>query len=237
MAICDRHRIVMDEWAAGIGNLDALDLDHCRTCPDCRAALEEAQTLKECLESWAAAVETEARDAAQLPVPARPRRRSQLRRATPWLAAAAATALLWWMAPYTVVQRYLSAPASPLVLPDYLAALQTEAAREDLVTFLSRSELFLLGVLDQHRCHPEDSTAAQAAADRLIRQKRQLETRLTGDRFSDVRPFLDELEVLLLVVAEGGGCLGDGEVAHWRQVIQSRATLLRINLLQMEDRL
>lgn len=237
MSICERHRIVVDDWVAGIGDLDALDLDHCRACPVCGSRLAEARALKGWLESWSAAVEAEARAAADLPVVHRRRRSSVHRRVAAWLAAAAAVALLGWMTPYLLQHQYLPSPHAPSPVPgEYFASLETTATRQDLVTFLSRSQLFLLELLAQSRCGPEDS-ATQAAAERLIRQKRQLETRLVGDGFADVRPVLEELEMLLLVVSEKGGCLGADDGSRWRQLIQSRSTLLRINLLQLEDRL
>jgi hypothetical protein len=237
MSICERHRIEVDDWVAGIGNLDTLDLDHCRDCPDCAALVAEARLLKRWLESWSAAVETEARSAADLPLIHRGRRLFVHRRAAAWLAAAAAVALFWLMAPYLLQRQYVPSPQPPSpVLGEYFASVETTATREDLLAFLSRSQLFLLELLDQSRCRPEDS-ATREAADRLIRQKRQLEARLADDSFADVQPVLEELEMLLLVVSERGGCLGEDDGGRWRQLIQSRSTLLRINLLQMEDRL
>jgi hypothetical protein len=233
MSVCDKNRVILDDWVAGLDGLENLDNTHCRECADCAEALRDARRLKECLHSWAGEIEEEARRAAKMPprfAPSIPRNRS-FRRIAPWLAAPAAAALIWWVGPGW----FRSEPPRP-ALPSYLASLETEATRADLVSFLSQSQLFLLGLLDQTLCHA-DPDSQRRAAERLIQRKRQLEPRLGSDAFADVRPVFEELEVLLLVVADEGGCLEDGELGQWRRLIEGRSTLLRINLLQMEDRL
>lgn len=233
MSACDENRAILDDWAAGLGGLEGLDRGHTEECADCAKAFREARWLKECLQSWAGEIDDEARRAAEMPLgfaplpqPSRP----SLRRIAPWLAAAAGAALLWWVAPGWLRED------PPPALPSYLVSLDTEATRADLVSFLSRSQLFLLGLLDQTLCDV-DPDLQRLAAERLIRQKRQLEAGLGPDAFSDVRPVLEELEILLLVVADEGGCLEEEELGRWRRLIESRSTMLRINLLQMEDRL
>jgi hypothetical protein len=233
MLVCDKNRAILDDWVAGLGGLEGLDRSHGEECARCAAALRDARRLRECLRFWTEEVEEEALRAAEMPVVFAPptRRRWSFQRIAPWPAVAAGAALLWWMAP-----GWFRAEPPPPALPSYLASLETEATRADLVSFLSRSQLFLLALLDQTLCSVDPASQRQAA-ERLIRQKRWLEARLGSDAFADVRPVLEELEVLLLLVADEGGCLENEELGRWSRLIESRSTLLRINLLQMEDRL
>lgn len=232
MSTCDRNREILNDWVAGLADLDALDRFHLRRCPACTAALAEARELKQSLDAWTGAVTREAEQAAALPWTGRPAASRPWRRTVPWLAAAAAAAAIWWLLP----ARLPEPPPAP-VLPHYLTSMETESTRADLVSFLSRSQLFLLGLMEPSRCLPDHVLSQRQAAERLIRQKRQLDPRLADDAFSDVRPVLEELEVLLLVLADEEDCLREHEWGQWRQLIESRSTLLRINLLQMEDRL
>jgi len=74
-------------------------------------------------------------------------------------------------------------------------------------------------------------------ARKLLYQKRLLDPRLNSSEFRDLKPLLDGLELLLLDIAGGDGCVRSEEIELWKGLMNSRSTLLKLNLLQMEGRL
>lgn len=231
MSKCERNRDKLVDWIAGTGSLDSFDWDHAAQCSRCREEHAKASSLHRALKLWADEIDAEAdRLSAQSILERRPR--PLYRRALPWLATAAAVVLAVLILPLVEPE------VEPSLLGTYVSSLEAEAARTELVTFLARSQLFLLSLLDHSAADcAQDPGFQRRLANRLIDQKRLLEPKLATEPFGDIRPLLDELEVLLLSVAASEDCIQGEELRQWQGIIEARSTLLRLSLLQLEDRI
>ncbi len=239
MSICERNRAALERYVCGLGSLEEFDEIHGRWCPQCSAELKEAVRLRNLLLEYSREIQTESTSYLEAH-PLRAGRLNRRRRLLQnpflrWGALAASLVLVFllgrWLSP--------SAPSSsPNTLANtYLASLATESARHELRDYLEQAQLFLLTLTDESSDCEADQQAERGIARRLIYQKRLLEPKLASQNFNDIRPVFDELELLLLTVADGQGCFKKKDYELWKKVIESRSTLMKLKLLESRDRI
>lgn len=238
MSICANNEKVLDLFAARMGTLEEFDHAHAAECSSCKSALEKTKMLQALLDSYATGIDdivafhySEERLAKQV----RAKAKGQILLSGPyrWLAVAASLFLAVGIA-------YLSfhmGRESVLNSPPYIESLKSEAMRAEIHSYLSKSQILLLGLLDQSSNCSDDNSFEREAARRLLLQKRLLEPRLSDSRFKDLRPLISEIGLLLTEVANTEGCFREEEVKLWKRVVESRSTLMKLNLLQMKDRI
>lgn len=234
MLPCKRNEELIDQFTLGEVGLADLDQGHLEACASCRQALAEARTLRALLQEYDAQLDERAdkileRNPARLPGQAA--ERSPFKQPLPWLAIAASLIiafLLGWL---------WKAQSVPEVNLAYFQSLDKQATRLELLTYLGRSQMFLLSLFDGTiDCSETGFDLEQEVARKLVFQKRLLEPKLKDVRFEDLRPILNELETLLLEIANSPDCMPE-DLMLWRQVIESRSTLTKLKLLQMENRI
>jgi hypothetical protein len=234
MSICEHNQEILELYALGLAELEELDQLHTRWCPSCKKALKQARSLRGALTDYASQVDQEADRllaSRTSPVPYLTRLQTKSwQRWLPWLVAAASLlfALALW-----VFQPRSDLPPSESA---YLAALEAEASRLEVLSYLNRTQMFLISLMDESLPCSEISSldTDRQIARRLIYQKRLLQPKLASLHLDDIVPLLDDLELLLLEVANSQDC---ADLQLWRSVIRSRSTLMKLNLLQMEGRI
>ena len=241
MSICERNRAALERYVCGLGSLEEFDEVHGRWCPECSSELKQAVRLRALLTDYSREIRSEA-DAClverPLHIPGTTRPRQWLH--SPFLRWGAIAASL--LAVFFLGRFWTTPPPSPeSALDVYLASLATESTRQDMRGYLEQAQLFLLTLTDEGSeegsdCET-DQQAKRAIARRLLFQKRLLEPKLASQQFNDIRPVFDELELLLLTVADGKGCFKPEEYALWKKIIESRSTLMKVKLLQSRDRI
>ncbi len=234
MSICEKNQAILDDYILGLCDLEDFDKSHARWCPTCRAEYKQSLSLRRHLVGYAAEMN---RLADQHPVETTPHHYGpqawiSIRKLAPW-AGLAASVILAFMLGSLYTGRDGTTTAGDL----YLRSLESESGRAQILTYLGRTQVFFLSLFDG-----ADKCGANAEADRrmaaeLIFQKRLLEPRLLSPELEDIRPLLDEVEFILLDISEGEGCLRETDLMLWKKVIESRSTLLRLSLLQMEGRI
>lgn len=234
MSICEKNQAVLEDYVLGFGTLDGFDKSHARWCPTCRAELRASLSLRQKLVAYAAEVD---RLADQSPVetplsPYRFRQRLSLRKLAPWAGLAASLILAFFLGSLYTER---NGPTSAGTV--YLRSLEAESGRAQILTYLGRTQIFLLSLFDGTEKCGANADADRRMAAELIYQKRLLEPHLVDPQLDDIRPLLDEIEFILLDISEGHGCLGETDLLLWKEVIDSRSTLLRLSLLQMEGRI
>ncbi len=234
MSICDKNRAVLEDFAVGLGGIEEFNEEHARWCPTCRKEYAEARRLRSLLAIYQAEADQEAERILEASPMILPRRRTRnLGRFLRWGAVAASLLLV-----FLVARRYPARTESPdILLQEYMQALGTESARADILDYVNRTQLFLLALSeDDPECTDEDQAKRQIAM-RLIFQKKLLEPKLSSPEYSDLKPLLDDMELLFLNVAEGNGCFKKEEVDLWKKVIESKSALMKLHLLQERDRI
>jgi len=234
MSICDKNREVLEDFAAGLGDLEEFNEEHARWCPTCRKEYAEARRLRSLLAIYQAEEDREAERILEAWPMAMPHRRTyKLSRLVRWGALAASLLLV-----FLIARRYPARTESPdHLLHEYVQALGTESTRADILDYVNRTQLFLLALSeDDEDCADQDQAKRQIAM-RLVFQKKLLEPNLSTPEYSDLKPLLDDMELLFLNVADGHGCFKKEEVELWKQVIESKSALMKLRLLQERDRI
>ncbi len=234
MSICEKNQAILDDYILGLCDLEDFDKSHARWCPTCRAEYKLSLSLRRHLTDYAAEFN---RLAEQHPVETTPddyrlRERFSVRKLAPW-AGLAASVILAFMLGSLYTERNGATTAGDL----YLRSLETESGRAQILTYLGRTQIFFLSLFDGAEKCGANAVADRKMAAELIFQKRLLEPRLLSPELEDIRPLLDEVEFILLDISEGEGCLRETDLMLWKEVIESRSTLLRLSLLQMEGRI
>lgn len=239
MSICEKNREILEAFSWGLGDLQNFDQVHTRSCPQCRAEYQEAVQVNSALTQYASevnAVAEEMLEARPVVLPPQTYHRAVARfsfsRPLRWLAVAATVVLAFLAGYFSRPQPPVSPEGSP-----YLAALTAEGDRYEVVSYLRRSELYLLSLLDEtHDCSAETLAAERELARRLVFQKKLLEPKLDVVGIPEVKALVEEIEVLLLDLSTADDCPHQ-EIQSWREVLESRSTLRKLNLYQMEDRI
>lgn len=243
MSICEKNREILEAFSWGLSDLQGFDQAHARWCARCRSEYQEAVKVNSVLLEYAAevgAVAAETLESRPLEVPLNLPRQEE----TPAAHRVSFSRPLRWMAmAATVVIAFLAGyfyRSQPPVNPGdslYLAALTAEGDRFEVVSYLRRSELYLLSLLDEaHDCSAETLAAERELARRLVFQKQLLEPKFETVGVPEVKALVDEIEVLLLDLSTADHCPHE-EIQSWREVLESRSTLRKLNLYQMEDRI
>lgn len=243
MSKCSHNRDVLDAYMLGIGGLAELDREHTRQCRACGEALAEAEDLRKLLLQYSTESARRAdRVLESVPrLPARPAGR-WFGRVSPWLAAAAAVVLIV-LAPGWFGNPPDPAPVQPVISGAglaYLRQVQSDAGRDAMTTYLSQTQTLFLSLLygttDCEEGNVEVRAEKQMARE-LLRRKKLLEPELSQPDRGDVRPVFDELELLLLEVAAGDDCISRDQFNRWKQTVETRHTMQRLQLLQMKGRI
>ncbi|MEE8587454.1 MAG: hypothetical protein V3T83_21665, partial [Acidobacteriota bacterium] len=238
---------IFDAYTVGLADSGAVDQQHLKGCPSCAQAFWEAAALRRQLEAYAQSIDEQADEriegevlrrlarhrkiAASAPLP-------QLSRSWPKVAALAAmlalAALILWRA-----GQPLPAPSTPSEAGrTFLAAMERESARQEIRHYLDGSQLVLFGVLEgAHDCPQGDAVhiaQEQQLARSLLYQKHFLDPQLARPGNESLKKICDELELLLLDVAGSEQCVQPDQVNLWREVLESRSTLVKIRLLRRE---
>lgn len=234
MSICEKNRTILDDFILGLCDLEDFDKSHARWCPTCRAAYKQSLSLRRYLSDYAAEINRLAAPppAELAPVSSAPLARVYFRKVVPWAGIAASLVLAFLLG-----SLYTGSSGTTTAGDLYLQSLEVESGRTQILTYLGRTQIFFLSLFDG-----AEKCGANAAADRnmageLLFQKRLLEPQLLSPELEDIRPLLDEVEFILLDISEGTGCLREGDLLLWKEVLESRSTLLRLSLLQMEGRI
>ena len=233
MSICDNNREILADFVAGLGSLEEFNDQHARSCASCRKEYAEARRLRGFLEVFRADSDREAErylQEAPLVFPQVGARR--FGRFLRWGALAASLLLV-----FLIARRYPAQPEPDLLMRDYIVALGSESARTEILDYVNRTQLLLLALMEDDDDCPDENRAKRELARRLIFQKKLLEPGLSSREYSDVKPLLDDMDLLFLNVAEGEGCFKKEEVDLWKKVIESKSALMKLRLLQERDRI
>jgi len=234
----EKTKEILVDWTFGASMLDGLDRDHIERCTDCKTLLEEAEMMRPLLQDYSNQISQEARqlltDAREQRSLALPQERSYFGRIPSWMKIAAC-----FLVGLLAVYFYTSNQTNP-ENPVYLANMENVSSRDAIQSYVGKSQMFLMSLFTQDiECgtHGESVVVDRELAKKLVYQKRLLDPKLNADEFRDLKPLLDQLEILLLDIAGSDGCVKDDELNLWRDVINSRSTMLKLNLLQMEGRI
>lgn len=239
MSICEQNRAALERYVCGLGSLDDFDEVHGRWCPECSTELKQAIRLRTLLLDYSRDVRSES-EAYLVEHPLRTeglvrRRRFLQNPFVRWGAIAASLVLVFLLG--RLFSPSSPSPSTDVVVNAYLTSLVNESTRYEMRDYLEQAQLFLLTLTNEGTDCETDQQAKRDIARRLIYQKRLLEPKLASGQFSDIRPVFDELELLLLTVADGKGCFKKEDYELWKKVIESRSTLMKLQLLQSRDRI
>jgi hypothetical protein len=234
MSICEKNQTVLDEYILGLCDLEDFDKSHARWCPTCREAYKQSLSLRRHLSDYAAEIN---RLADQQPVETASVHsisvaRVYFRKVVPWAGIAASLVLAFLLGSLYTGSNGTTTPGDL-----YLQSLEAESGRAQILTYLGRTQIFFLSLFDGAEKCGANATADRNMASALLFQKRLLEPQLLSPELQDIRPLLDEVEFILLEISEGTGCMREGDLLLWKEVLESRSTLLRLSLLQMEGRI
>ncbi|HSR52214.1 MAG TPA: hypothetical protein VLV83_15415 [Acidobacteriota bacterium] len=239
---------VDDSWAA-VESLE--DRRHLRECPQCAQAWRQAQELRQGLQAWSEEAERASRgvedelvrrlegQGAFAPAPGQRR---------PWIhlaaiAAALLAALLLWkgLAPGSSPLPGSStsmAPQASAASQELLRQVEVESSREEILRYLERSQLVLAALMDTSRdCNEGNQVEIgyeRRLAESLLFDKQLLETDLARPGNAGVRRLCDELEMVLLDVASADNCVDAQQIERWKDLLDSRSTLMRLRMASRE---
>lgn len=242
MSQCSKNQEILDAHIVGAGSLDELDFSHAERCRRCQIALEKADRLKLLLEGYALAEDRQASNlldedsdaAAQIATALG----AQERRSSNRIAIGLVAAIFCTLALSVLIR--MNAPGPSLTQQRFLASLEQELMRGDLNSYLARSQTFLNSLLGANYLCADGKLqigAEKALAKKLLYQKRLLEPQLRGVAHEDLGSMLDDFEFVLIQVAGSDDCVEAEELMMWRDVLEKRATLVKLNLLQMKGRI
>jgi len=234
---CEKTLEILDLYAAGLDVQDEIDREHLKECASCRQELQRSERLRHLLAVYAAdygqEFEVDRRRNFLLNKVARGNRSRYWTKTWRWGAIAASLVAAFLLGRwFTLPDRPPTDLRGPLV-----EAIAAESAREEVVNYLGRTQFFLLTLMDAPADCAADNETKRGIARRLLYQKELLEPKLVDARYGEVRNLLDELEILLLDVAEGEGCFKAEESELWKGMLRSRSTLVKLDLLQMKGRI
>lgn len=235
MRECKQNRKILDDYIAGLSRLEEFDSEHAWKCSRCQAAFQEAQAVHRALRAYAEVTDRIADE-------------TLFGQSSPRIPAGGAWARVKWLGPAAAAAALVLAVAisqlprfpetqSP-VFQEMLVSMENASTRQAAQDYLSQSQLFLMGMVDgTERCEGGASNrhAHREIAKRLIERKRLLKPRLSDPVWSDLKPLLDDLELLLVSVMAMENCPGEEDLQMWRSVIDRR--MERLRLLQAEGRL
>jgi hypothetical protein len=238
MSKCKETQEILVNWSFGTPLPGDLDRDHIETCSQCRQLLEQAEFVEPMLQIYREQIDQQAEKLLE------DRRKLQSADFTSaqqkysglpyWLKIAASIILV------VVAGVVYSTYRSNGLKPAYLTKMDELSSRKSIQSYVGKTELFLMTLFSSGvTCGENDEGVLvnRELAQKLIYQKRLLDPQLSSDEFRDLKPVLDQLEFLLLDITGTDGCIRPEELELWRKAIQSRSTLLKVNLLQMEDRI
>jgi hypothetical protein len=238
MSKCEKTKEILVDWTFGAGMLDGLDRKHLETCSDCRQLFEEAESLKPVLQDYSGRISQEAN---RLLSKARQKQSSALLSARSfrfqipnWMKIAAGFVVAAGGI-YLYNSLHFDRPE-----PAYIVKMDTLSSRGAIQSYIGKTQLFLMSLFPgEEECgDPGESVLVdRALAEKLVYQKRLLDPKLNSDEYQDLKPLLDQLELLLMDIAGSDGCVRKDDLELWRSMIDSRSTLLKLNLLQMEGRI
>ena len=238
MSKCDKNRDILLDWTFGGSSLEGLDYDHIESCDGCRTLLNEAESIRPALNDYSVHLGQEARKLLSEAKTKRslsvPEERLSFRRIPAWMKIAAAVVI-------TILGTYFYSSLQPVSEePIYFAQVQNESSRDAIQSYVGKTQMFLMSLFSEDvECgdHGDSIAVDRELAKKLVYQKRLLDPKLNSDEFRDLKPLLDQFEVLLIDIASGDGCVRSDEIELWKEVMNSRSTLLKLNLLQMEGRI
>ncbi len=244
---CRKNQEVFDAYTVGLADSGAVDQQHLKECTSCTQAFWEAAALRRQLEAYAESVEEQADQRIEDEVLSRLAADRKIAASGPlarinrhWPKVAALAAMLILAA--LVVWR----TGQPLPTPSQhseagqalLAAMERESARQDIRRYLDGSQLVLFGVLEgAHDCPQGEAVhiaQEQQLARSLLYQKHLLDPQLAQPGNESFKKVCDELELLLIDVAGSEQCVQPDQVNLWREVLDSRSTLVKIQLMRKE---
>ncbi len=238
MSKCEETKEILVNWTYGAGMLDGLDRNHIEQCSECHSLLEEAEMMRPLLLDFSGKIGQEASqllsDAKKRHSAALPLEATRTRRVTHWMKIAAC--LLVAVLSVVIYSTFQSNPPEFV----YLAKMDSISSRNQIQSYVGKTQMLLMSLYSGDvKCGDEGEVVIvdRELAQKLIYQKRLLDPKLNTDEFQDFKPLLDQLELLLIDIASSDGCVRNEELELWRDVMNERSTLLKMNLLQMEGRI
>lgn len=245
---CQRIQETLDAYTVGLAESSQIDQQHLKDCPSCARAFWRASALRRQLESYAQSVDEQAEGGIEEEMLSRLAGRqvasgpSAFRRwagVWPKLAALAATLALASLLLWRTGEPVPAPQAESQAGRNFLAAVERESARQEIRRYLDGSQLVLFGVLEsaadcQHESQAVDIAQEQQLARSLLYQKHLLDPQLSQPGNESFKKVCDELELLLIDVAGSQRCVRPDQVNLWREVLDSRSTLVKIRLLRKE---
>ena len=237
MSTCKRNLEILDSYCVSDADLTGFDHRHAESCSSCQEALNEAIALRATLRAYVTELDGRA-DSALIgtppPVAARPLRVPVYA----WIGLAAGLAVVFLVG----LLHNSSAPIPPPEQAVYLEAIDREALHSELESYLQQSQLFLMDLMDgsiscARSAPPLSLLTEKKIAFALVYQKRLLEPRLMQAGLADLRPVLDEVELLCLEILNSEDCVSPEDLELWQRMVTSGDMIMRLNLLRMEDRI
>ncbi len=249
--ICERLREKLDSYAVELTDIREIDQEHLRTCPSCAAAFWQNDVLRRALRTYSDEIECAATagledelmsrladSSATAPVlqaveSPSPGNRRKMRSGWTPAAAIAATLLLSLLGLWQIWPE----KTNPSARDALLAAVERESSDERIVQYLNRSQFLLFSLWDSAEDCDDGLVSIETEremAQGLVFQKRLLDSQLAEPGYEDLQRLCNELEMIILDVASSDNCIDAEQIDLWRQVLQSRSTLLKLNLLRSE---
>ena len=242
---CQKNQEILEAYTVGLADSAAVDQQHLKECPSCAQAFWEAAALRRQLEAYADSIDEQADERIEDEVLTRLAQHGKIAASAPlparmWPKVAALAAML------TLASLILWRAGQPVPAPStqseagrtFLAALERESARQEIRHYLDGSQLVLFGVLEgAHDCPQGEAVhiaQEQQLARSLLYQKHLLDPQLARPGNESLKKVCDELELLLIDVAGSEQCVQPDQVNLWREVLDSRSTLVKIRLLRRE---
>lgn len=238
----------LDDSPPAVESLE--DRKHLKECRECARAWRQARHLRLGLQAWG-----EDADRASQGIEEELKQRLRNRgvfsppsQGRPWIHVAAVAAgllaaLLLWRGlapgsgpvtgPVPSSQNQVSEAGQAL-----LRQVEIESSREEILRYLERSQLVLAALMDTSRNCNEGNQVEIAyerrLAESLLFDKQLLETHLERPGNAGVRRLCDELEIVLVDVASADNCVDAEQIERWKELLDSRSTLMRLRMASRE---
>jgi hypothetical protein len=256
MTACGRDKqdlvayLLGDLDEAGVGSLER----HVEDCSDCRREMAE---LKRVL-NGAVAVNEEVRRAMETvdweALPERIARKAFDRTASreeprgirrffsplllrPAAAGLAAGAVLGALAVFLVLRPAPDRPGGYYASSEFLERVELELARRETLSYLDRSQSLLQDFLQPAAIESGGlwlEGAGQRRAASLLEKKKYINPQLEHRRMAKAREICDQIELLILELAQIGPDLGEEEKARIQERVDESRLWLKINLIRKE---